>query len=63
MHGCAPYGHAGKVTRVGNAGAALFGFDPAMLLGKSITSFIDCLAPPEGGEAREAAAGGRTLAR
>ncbi|GFH16403.1 PAS domain-containing protein, partial [Haematococcus lacustris] len=35
----------GKVTRVGSASSSLFGFDPQQLVGKSVTTFIDCLAP------------------
>ncbi|GFH20157.1 PAS domain-containing protein, partial [Haematococcus lacustris] len=37
--------YMGKVTRVGSASSSLFGFDPQQLVGKSVTTFIDCLAP------------------
>jgi hypothetical protein len=37
----------GKISKVGNAAPHLFGFDPKQLLGRCITSVIDCLAPPE----------------
>lgn len=44
--------HAGRVTRVGNASASLFGFDPSQLIGKSIASFVDALSPEEGAAAQ-----------